>query len=314
MRAHSGITVGTRRWSRILAAAVFLAIAAPAPALLSTTVACASTPRHAALVIDTGTRELAYCVAIPGTVDGIELIRLANRQYGLQYSLGFGGEAVCQLAGVGVTGGDCFADFPRFWGYWRGAPAGGWSWSSVGAGSISVGPGDVQGWSWGTGQDGASHPAPPVTPLTSVCDPPATPPPDDDGGPGAGAGGDGNDRGNNGGGGGGAPSGSASDQSSGDTQAGAQSSGASDAGGQRSDQENGSEREASGSHPDTSDMNPVPDEVASPGSNAAPVRAAALANNEAGADLLPVGPIVSLLALGMLLAGGAFLAWKRRSG
>ena len=72
MRANTSITARPRRLGRVLAVVAFLAVAAPAPAVLSGTGACAATPRHAALVIDTGSRELAYCVAIPGTIDGIE--------------------------------------------------------------------------------------------------------------------------------------------------------------------------------------------------------------------------------------------------
>ena len=313
MRAHTSITARPRGLGRVLAVVAFLAVAAPAPAVLSGTAACAATPRHAALVIDTGSRELSYCVAIPGTIDGIELIRLANRQYGLQYALGFGGEAVCQLAGVGVTGGDCFADFPRFWGYWHGAPAGGWSWSSVGAGSVSVSPGDVEGWSWGTGQDGSSHPQPPVTPLDSVCEPPSTPPPTG-GGDGGGGTGDGHA-----GGGGGAgegpgspadPGGDPQGTGEGNTDTGTPPAGRD--GGSATQDPDASGSEPGGSDPQTPFAPPSQESAVEPEADTTPL--SAMAPTHEGSELLPVGPIVSLLAVAMLLAGGAFLAWKRRGG
>lgn len=155
-------------------------LAAPAPA-------CAGeTGPHAALVVDTGRTVGTYCVALGGpSVDGLELIRLAGRQHGLSYSFGFGGQAVCSLAGVGVDGSDCFASYPEYWGYWRGNGSGGWSWSSVGAASVSVGDGDIEGWSWGTGDTGSTHPVPPRTAFEDICEPDEDP----TGGGGGGSGG-----------------------------------------------------------------------------------------------------------------------------
>jgi hypothetical protein len=164
------------RLRAVAALASFVAIPL-APLLAAPTPACAATEPHAALVIDTGPRELRYCVAIDGaSVSGIELIELAADQFGLDYGLGFGGDAVCRLARVGVDGGDCFSEFPRFWGYWRGTSAG-WRWSTTGAADTVVRPGGVEGWSWGIGQDGATHPMPPATTLASVCGDPTPEPP-----------------------------------------------------------------------------------------------------------------------------------------
>ncbi|MBW3595314.1 MAG: hypothetical protein KY391_07015 [Actinobacteria bacterium] len=150
--------------------------------------ACAAEGPHAVLVVDTDAPggEFRYCVALPdGSVTGIELIQLANDQHGLQYRLGYGGNAVCQLAGVGYDSDECLEEGPEFWGYWRGDGSGGWDWSSSGGNATTVRDGDVEGWAWGTGNDGSSHPSPPATTFESVCgarsggDPPAT---DDDGG------------------------------------------------------------------------------------------------------------------------------------
>lgn len=137
--------------------------------------ACAASAQHAAIVVDTGDQELRFCVVLPpGTVTGIDLIELASDQHGLQYRLGYGGKGVCQLVGVGSEGEECFTDSPEFWGYWRGDGSGGWTWSSTGAGSVTVSPGDVQGWSYGTGRDPSTHQAPPSTTFASVCPAPGT--------------------------------------------------------------------------------------------------------------------------------------------
>jgi hypothetical protein len=148
------------------------------PALAAAPAACASGSASAALVVDRGDRGgvVRLCVELDDTsVSGIELIELAGEQHGLDYRLGYGGQGVCMLAGVGPPEGDCFADYPDYWGYWRGSSRG-WTWASAGAGSTQVQPGDVDGWSWGPGADGASHAPPAPTPPASVCAP-ATPSP-----------------------------------------------------------------------------------------------------------------------------------------
>jgi len=153
---------------RPLAISFAVALGALAPAVAPGT-ACAASDSRAVLVVDTGSRVLEYCIEMgSNSVSGLDLIRLAGQQYGLDYNLGFGGKAVCRLAGVGVSGGDCFGDFPNFWGYWRGT-GGGWEWSSTGADNTTVRPGDVEGWSWGKGEDGSSHPQPPATDFSDVC-------------------------------------------------------------------------------------------------------------------------------------------------
>lgn len=133
---------------------------------------CAGEGPRAALVVDTGEGVHNFCVSLPDDeVTGLQLIVLAGDQHGLSYRFGHGGGAVCMLADVGPTGGDCFEDYPEFWGYWRGSSSGRWTWSSSGAGSTSVGDGDVEGWSWGSGNDGSTHPRPPETSFSSVCPP-----------------------------------------------------------------------------------------------------------------------------------------------
>jgi len=193
-----------RRRLAILSLTLGLALAAPALGVADVPLACAATDQRAALVVDTGGQARSYCVALGAdAVSGTELIRLAHDQYGLDYRLGFGGRAVCRLSGVGVDGGDCFGAYPDFWGYWHGDGGGGWTWASGSAADWSVEAGDVEGWQWGPGQDGATHASPPATRADDVCEPAEpepSPPPD------GGAGGNGGGAGN-GSGGGGSPGG-----------------------------------------------------------------------------------------------------------
>jgi hypothetical protein len=161
--------------SRSVAALALLA-GAVAPVAGPVAAACAGEGGRAALVVDTGAAVTTYCVALPDdSVTGIELVELAGDQHGLDYSLGFGGEAVCRLEGVGPEGDDCFGEYPEFWGYWHGNGSGGWTWAGTGAGSASIEDGDVDGWSWGAGDNGSNHQAPPATEHDDVCIPIAEP-------------------------------------------------------------------------------------------------------------------------------------------
>lgn len=163
---------------RSLGLALAILLGSSVPALASPdAVAAASGPR-AALVVDVGARTTAYCVALDGTtVSGTHLIELASEQYGLSYRLGFGGRAVCMLDGVGASGGDCFGAYPDFWGYFHGAGDGGWTWATGSAADYRVASGAVDGWAWGSGDDGATHTAPASTTIDDICDPAAVPPP-----------------------------------------------------------------------------------------------------------------------------------------
>jgi hypothetical protein len=162
-------------------AALAVAVSSVAPIIIAPTGACADTAPRAVLVVDTSSQVLRYCVRLNDeSVSGTELIVLASRQYGLTYRFGFGGGAVCMLAGVGTTGDDCFEDYPDFWGYWRGDGGSGWTWSGSGAASTTVSDGDVEGWSWGSGNDGSTHPPPPSTRFAAVCTPPEPSEGDDD--------------------------------------------------------------------------------------------------------------------------------------
>jgi hypothetical protein len=179
------------RGSRALCAAVVLvgalaAVGGPAP------IACAAPGPDATLVVDTGSSEMFFCVALDAeSVSGLRLIELAHAQHGLSYGLGYGGQAVCKLAGVGSDEEECFQGGEPFWGYWR-SNGSGWTWSGTGAGGTAVEDGDVEGWSWGTGNDGSSHQSPPYTTHEAVCGP-EQPSSGGGGGGGGGGGNDGND-------------------------------------------------------------------------------------------------------------------------
>ena len=139
--------------------------------------ACAAGGPHAALVVDTGAKDYRYCVALDAPrVSGSHVIELAHDQLGLDYAFGFGGRAVCRLAGVGSTTG-CLEPGEPFWAYWQGDDSGGWTTSSSGAADSAVGDGDVEGWSWGGGDTPAAHGAPPPTTFEAVCGSSTTPTP-----------------------------------------------------------------------------------------------------------------------------------------
>ena len=172
------------------------------PALAGSGTGCAAAATgapHAALVVDTGSGVATYCVALgASSISGIQLVEQAGRQFGMTYRLGFGGQAVCMLNGVGgPSGDDCLTGQTSYWGFWVGNGAGGWTWSSAGAASVAVHDGDVQGWAWGVGIDGTTHPQPPATLLTDVCKVPSpspspSPAGDHGGGGSSGGGGGGN--------------------------------------------------------------------------------------------------------------------------
>ena len=182
------------------------------PALAGSRSACAAASSgapHAALVVDTGSSVATYCVALgTSSISGIQLIQKAGQQFGMTYRLGFGGQAVCMLNGVGgPSGDDCLTGQSSYWGYWVGNGSGGWTWSSTGAASATVHDGEVQGWAWGVGIDGTTHPQPPVTSIGDVCTVPPSPSPK----PSPGGGGhEGNGNGNGNGPGSGGPTSSAS--------------------------------------------------------------------------------------------------------
>lgn len=280
----------------LVCAAVLVPVGLGAPS------ACAGEDARAALVVDSGQRVRSLCVELlDGSVSGIELIELAAEQHGLDYALGFGGAAVCRLDGVGVDGGDCFAEFPLFWGYWRGDGSGGWEWSSVGAGSTTVEPGDVEGWSWGEGADGQTHPAPPETAFEDACPEqgpsPEPSPAGEDGGGGAGGG-----SGGSGGGGDGSEEGeepqASSPEGKGAGGYGHEGRGGSGDGPEGAEGDEGRAHDGDGSP--SSDRSPEAEPVI--------IRASSASSGGSSA-----GSLAALLAVGVLSAAALVLGRRRRS-
>ncbi len=78
------------------------------------------------------------------------------------------GAAICKIEHEGCPVEECLAcAYPNYWSYWHLAD-GAWAYSQAGAAGYTVHPGDVEGWSWGTGDP------PPVVPFDQICAPPST--------------------------------------------------------------------------------------------------------------------------------------------
>ena len=274
-------------------------------------VACASS--SAALVVATGSNDYTYCVELGGSsVNGIQLIQKAGQQHGLQYKLGYGGKAVCMLANVGAGGSDCFGKHPYFWGFWRGDGSGGWSWSGTGAADIAVEAGDIQGWSWGTGDSGSSHPPPPQATYESVCG--AVPSPTPSTKPGGSKGG---------GSGGGKPGGSpAPGGASGDPGPSSQEAGGSPGADEsesgpsgHDEREKGDdtgEKQKSKRGDETKDRSEKSAAIPSPTAPVTPVASSDPAGARAPDSDAPTAAFVALGAAGVLGAAGAVLVRRRR--
>ena len=293
-----------RRRLAILSLILGLALASPALGVVDAPLACAATDQRAALVVDTGGQARSYCVALGAdAVSGTELIRLAHDQYGLDYRLGFGGRAVCRLSGVGVDGGDCFGAYPDFWGYWHGDGGGGWTWASGSAADWSVQAGDVEGWQWGPGQDGATHASPPATRAEDVCEPAEpepSPPPD-------GGGGNGGDGGN--GSGSGSPGGA---DAAPDPSSDASSGGGADR--ERIDRQRHEAGQAPSSSSSSSSSSSAASAVPSPTGAPPVLLAAGEEPGVGGSDGTGVGTLIALAAVVVLGTAGALALRRRRAG
>jgi hypothetical protein len=297
----------TDRALRVAALGALLLGPATLPALLggsgSSCAAAAGRP-HAALVVDTGGDATTYCVALDAaTVSGVHLIQLAGSQFRLSYRLGFGGQAVCMLNGVGASGNDCFGSYPYYWGYWHGDGVGHWTWAGSGAGSARVGDGGMDGWVWGSGDSSTTHAAPPALALTDVCTvgpsptPSTSPSPTPAPGSGGGAGGSGGS--------GGAGSGGGGDLGSGSEPPAAPASSGIASPSPRENVATSHQAHTSAGPPAVAKTTVVGGET---------VRAAApLAGGPGGTGGPPLGGVVAAAAVGLLAVGG-WLRVRRRPG
>ncbi len=187
----------SRQLSR-LALALLLALATLAGA--GSRALAADRPNGAGLVIRFGDGRIvtAYVEFQEPAISGIELLQRA----GIPITVApFGGLglAVCAIGGEGCPAEDCFCQAKqqpaRFWHYYGLTRDGRWVLHAVGASSRVVRDGDVDGWSWTTGESGlpaitiddiarahgverapAPLPAAPTPTPTSAPPPPPAPP------------------------------------------------------------------------------------------------------------------------------------------
>jgi hypothetical protein len=136
--------------------------------------ASAQVQNRAAVVVDTGSGSAAVCVRFSEpTITGLDALQRAGLGAVVRSFSGQGG-AVCGLNGVGCPADDsCLTcQAPNYWAYHRAGPgAGGFAFSSTGAGSTQVTDGSVEGWRWGTGA------APAFRTVDQVCGAPPAPAP-----------------------------------------------------------------------------------------------------------------------------------------
>jgi hypothetical protein len=103
---------------RALALAVAVALLALPGA--GAPVAAAQADQRSALIVEVGGTVRRLCVGMAQpALTGKQLVEAS----GLEQR--WDGGALCRLAGTGPAGGDCFAQYPKFWGYWIGDGHGG---------------------------------------------------------------------------------------------------------------------------------------------------------------------------------------------
>jgi hypothetical protein len=144
---------GRRRWvarAALVLTALTLAAALPDGA-------GAADPHRAAVIVETGADTHRVVVTFTeDSITGIEALRRAGADP-VVYSFTGQGGAVCRLYGVGRdASSNCLGGQDgdnRYWAYFR-APAGTstFEYSRVGAGTVQVRDGDVEGWRFGAGQ------------------------------------------------------------------------------------------------------------------------------------------------------------------
>lgn len=138
--------------------ALALALALVLPATVSVPLA-AQGPNGAGLVIRHGDgRVLVYYVEFTEPeITGLELLMRSGASLTLA-NFGGLGTAVCAIDGEGCPAENCFcrsyASPAFYWHYYRLEPDGSWALQQVGPSSRRVRDGDVDGWSWTSGESG----------------------------------------------------------------------------------------------------------------------------------------------------------------
>jgi len=159
---------------RAVLAVLVLGLLPAGAVTLAAAPACADSPHHAALIVDTGSGGGVYrfCVGFSAaSITGKDVLDDAGMNPPPVYQqYGANGVAVCQLLGVGRDADHCL-EAGNNWAYYR-AAAGTttFTYSNAGASSTAVHDGDVEGWIWE-----ASSGPPPFTSESQICPPAAAP-------------------------------------------------------------------------------------------------------------------------------------------
>jgi len=134
----------------------------------------AQQPNRVGLVIRHGSGTIiTRCVEFSGSeISGYDLLMRSGLDIVADFGSGMGA-AICSIEGEGCPVNECLTcATPDYWSYWR-LTDGAWSYYQAGASTSTVRDGDVEGWSWGSGD------SPPVLSFDQICAPPPTntPPP-----------------------------------------------------------------------------------------------------------------------------------------
>jgi hypothetical protein len=83
------------------------------------------------------------------SITGLELLKRSNVPIETATNPSQG-TAVCKVGEVGCSASNCFCNMPNYWSYWQLAENG-WAYASTGAEQTQVKDGEVDAWSWGSG-------------------------------------------------------------------------------------------------------------------------------------------------------------------
>jgi hypothetical protein len=126
-------------------------------------------PNRVGLVVRLGDGSLTTrCVEFGGPeISGYDVLVRSGLNIVAAFDSGMGA-AVCAIEGEGCPVEECLTCAqPNYWAYFH-LKNGTWVYSPAGVSGYKVRNGDVEGWSWGTGDP------PPVVPFDQICAPPPT--------------------------------------------------------------------------------------------------------------------------------------------
>jgi len=150
--------------------------------ILATRLVQANDPRQVGLVVVHGDGTVtSQCLTFQGEeISGYELLEQSQLDLNIDASNSMGA-TICRLDGEGCNypQDDCFCQCQSsrnciYWSYWH-LEDGQWQYSSLGASTVLLHGGEVQGWVWSKGRVGNSaDKAPPLTRFETICAPPPT--------------------------------------------------------------------------------------------------------------------------------------------